>query len=107
MGVLIERIPDRGPEPQSAALERHAEALFASTLQPSDRPSAEQVHRAVATTLQRLGMAGCTARLAGEFGDHPELAAIRMTWALSTIHRDYLISHSVRTPAPPALALAG
>jgi hypothetical protein len=55
------------------------------TLQTSDHPSAEQVRRAVATTLQRLGAAGCAARLAGEFDDHPELAAMRMTWALATV----------------------
>ena len=32
-----------------------AEALFASTLQPSGSPSCEQVRRVVATTLRRLG----------------------------------------------------
>jgi hypothetical protein len=85
MGVLIERTPDRGPDPQSATLKRHAEALFASTVQASEHPSAEQVRRAVTTTLERLGTAGCAARLAGEFGDHPELAATRMTWALARI----------------------
>ena len=47
-----------------------AEALFASTLQPSGSTSPDQVRAAVATTLRRLGSSGCAARMAGEFGDH-------------------------------------
>ena len=104
MGVLTARTPDRGPDPQGTALKVHAEALFASNLQASDRPSAEQIGEAVETTLQRLGTAGCAARLAGEFGDHPELAAARMAWALATIRNDYRTPDSRR---PLALALAG
>lgn len=107
MGVLIERTPDRGPDPQSATLKRHAEALFASTLQASDHPSAEQVRRAVTTMLERLGTAGCADRLAGEFGDHPELAAARMTWALATIRGNRLTPESALDSAPRLLALAG
>jgi hypothetical protein len=63
-----------------------AEALFVSTLQPSGSPSPEQVRRAVATTLRRLGARGCAAEVAGEFGDHPDTAVARMSWALATIH---------------------
>src|SRR5207248_243923 len=62
-----------------------AEAQFASTLQSSEAPSPEQVRRAVATTMRRLGIRGCAEYLAGEFGDHPDTAAARMTWALATI----------------------
>jgi hypothetical protein len=62
-----------------------AEALFASTVQPSGSISPDQVRRAVATTLQRLGVRGCAARVAGEFGDHPDTAVARMGWALATI----------------------
>jgi hypothetical protein len=102
MGVLIER--DRRPDPPSVAHRRRAAALFASTLQASEHPSAEQVRGAVATTLRRLGTAGCSARVAGEFGDHPELAAARMAWALATIRNDYRTPDSLPTPA---LALAG
>ena len=61
-----------------------AEALFASTLQSSESPSADQVRRAVSATLRRLGATGCAALLAGEFGEHPDIAAARMTWALQT-----------------------
>ena len=66
-----------------------AEALFASALQPSGSPPAEQVRRVVATTLRRLGSSGCAARTAAEFGDHPETAAARMRWALATIRAIY------------------
>jgi hypothetical protein len=63
-----------------------AEALFVSTLQPSGSPSPDQIRRAVATTLQRLGLRGCAAQVAGEFGDHPDTAVARMGWALATIN---------------------
>jgi hypothetical protein len=106
MGLLIERTPDRRPEPPSTPLKLRAAALFTSALQASEHPSDEQVHWAVATTLQRLGTAGCAARLAGEFGDHPELAAARMAWALATIRGAYQTPDSVPMPAPRALALA-
>jgi hypothetical protein len=52
----------------------HAEALFASTLQPSGPPSSEQVRRVIVTTLRRLGTGGCAARRVAEFGDHPDTA---------------------------------
>jgi hypothetical protein len=107
MGVLIGRIPDGGPDPRSTALKLRAEALFASTIQASEHPSAQQVRSAVATTLRRFGTAGCASRLAGEFGDHPDLAATRMAWALATIRSDYLTSDPAVSPAPGALALAG
>ena len=77
---------------------------WGGTLQASEHPSAEQVRGAVATTLRRLGTAGCSARLAAEFGDHPELAAARMAWALATIRDDYRTPDSL---PPLALALAG
>jgi hypothetical protein len=66
-----------------------AEALFASTLQPSESPSPHQVQRAVAGTLRRLGVGGCAAHLAGEVGDHPTTAAARMRWALALVHAAY------------------
>ena len=66
-----------------------AEALFASTLQPSRSSSCEQVRRVVETTLRRLGTTGCAARTADEFGDHPDAAAARMRWALATIRAVY------------------
>ena len=66
-----------------------AEALFVSTLQGSERPEVEQVHEAVATTLRRLGIRGCAACVAAEFGDHPETAVARMKWALDVVRAAY------------------
>ena len=76
-----------------------AEALFVSTLQPSGSPSPDQIRRAVATTLQRLGVSGCAAQVAGEFGDHPDTAVARMSWALATINTVY--------PAPSMTPASG
>ena len=59
--------------------------MFVSTLQRSDGPAAEQVRRAVATTLRQRGIRGCAAQVAGEFGDHPETAVTRMRWAIETM----------------------
>ena len=58
-----------------------ADALFASTLQRSDGPSAGQVRKAVAAALRAYGRRGCAERVAQEFGDHPETAVARMRWA--------------------------
>ncbi|MGC9670446.1 hypothetical protein ACNTMW_28365 [Planosporangium sp. 12N6] len=74
-----------------------AEALFTSPLQSSDQPAADEVLRAVAATLRRFGMRGCAARVAAEFGEHPEIAVPRMTWALEMIRTVY------PTPAKPAV----
>jgi hypothetical protein len=76
-----------------------AEALFASALQPSASPRPDQVRRAVAATLRRLGVHGCAAQLAAEFGDHPDAAAARMSWALTSIR--------AVSQAPPRTAAAG
>jgi hypothetical protein len=63
-----------------------AEALFVSSVQPSDRPSQADVDRAVRHSLQLFGgVAGCAAACAGEYGEHPEQAAHRMQWAVSMV----------------------
>jgi hypothetical protein len=58
-----------------------ADALFASTLQRSDEPTALQVERAIAAATRTFGDVGCAARVAQEYGEHPETAASRMQWA--------------------------
>jgi hypothetical protein len=58
-----------------------ADALFASALQISDEPSAMQVKRAIDAATSALGDLGCAARVAQEFGEHPETAVTRMRWA--------------------------
>lgn len=62
-----------------------ADALFASTLQCSDEPSAWQVRQAIAVAVAAHGSRGCTARVAQTFGEHPEAAVTRMRWALTTV----------------------
>jgi hypothetical protein len=65
------------------------EALFVSSLQPSEAPALDQVRDGVATAVRRLGSAGCAAEMAREFGDHPDTAAARMAWAMATVRSVY------------------
>ena len=69
----------------STATDLLAEALFASDLQPSQSAGTETVHAAVTSTLLRRGGDGCAAAVATEFGDHPDTAVRRMTWARHTL----------------------
>jgi hypothetical protein len=62
-----------------------AEAVFTSLLQPSDSPTAAQVRNAISATLGRCGPAGCADCVAGEYGDHPETAVVRMRWARALV----------------------
>jgi len=62
-----------------------AEALFVSTVQESEAPGGDRVRDAVTATLGRIGELGCAVQVAGEFGEHPECAAARMGWAISTV----------------------
>ena len=62
------------------------QALFASTLQPSDAPAAHVVAEAISLTVQQIGTDGCAGRMAQEFGDHPEAATERMRWARSLLN---------------------
>jgi hypothetical protein len=65
-----------------------AQALFASSLQPSDRPTIEQAAAAVHDSLHRhRGYAGCASVCATEYGDHPDTAPARMRWALALAQR--------------------
>jgi hypothetical protein len=58
-----------------------ADALFASALQRSDKPSPGQVRQAIAAAVVAYGSSGCAARVAQAFGEHPETAVARMRWA--------------------------
>ena len=67
-----------------------ADALFASALQRSDEPGAAQVDQAIAAAVRAYGTCGCAARVAQEYGEHPETAAARMRWdrtAVATLER--------------------
>lgn len=79
-----------------------AEALFASVLQRSDRPSPGQVRKAVAAAKRAYGGGrGCAELVAQEFGDHPEAAVERMRWARAVVDEAFAARqgpghHSVR-----------
>lgn len=73
----------------STATDLLAEALFASDLQPSQTACAETVRAAVTLTLLRHGSDGCAAAVATEFGEHPDTAVQRMTWARQTLTTAY------------------
>jgi hypothetical protein len=62
-----------------------SEALFVSMLQRSDNPKAGQVQQAIARAVRQFGSRGCAARVAQEFGDHPEIAVARMRWARQVV----------------------
>jgi hypothetical protein len=76
-----------------------ADALFASMLQRSDEPTAGQIRQAVAAAVRAYGSRGCAARVAQEFGDHPDTAFARMRWARGVV--------SEVLAAPPGLAQDG
>jgi hypothetical protein len=67
-------------------LATQAEALFVSSLQPSDQPTLDQVVAAIAVNLQERGVTGCADVLSAEYGAHPDEAAHRMRWALSLVN---------------------
>jgi hypothetical protein len=66
------------------------EALFASGLQRSDAPAPEALAEVISRTVRNFGIAGCAARMAQEFGDHPEAAATRMRWIRQLIGETYV-----------------
>lgn len=72
-----------------AAIAVRTDALFASTLQRTDEPSATQVRQAVAAAIRQFGGRGCAGRVAQEFGDHPDIAAHRMKWVRRVIAATY------------------
>ena len=83
------------------------DALFASALQRSDEPSALQVRQAIAAATRDFGGLGCAARVAQEYGEHPETAVTRMRWARTAVAGAYggsadhgRATGSARCPAP-------
>jgi len=65
------------------------EALFASDLQSSQRPAPRQIRRAILDMIMNFGARYCLARVAQEFGDHPETAVDRMRWAREAVAEAY------------------
>jgi hypothetical protein len=77
-----------------------ADALFASALQRSDDPSAEQVQQAIAAAVRAFGTRGCAARVARAYGEHPETAAPRMRWARAVVAAASGGAHPAPMPRP-------
>jgi len=61
----------RSTTPHLSISTARADALFVSALQRSEEPSA----------IRAFGARGCAARVAQEYGEHPETAVPRMRWA--------------------------
>jgi hypothetical protein len=66
-----------------------AEALFVSLVQRSDPYSEVVVRDAIRQCVRRHGSRGCAALVAHEYGEHPDVAVGRMSWALDTVHEAF------------------
>ena len=66
-----------------------AEALFVSDVQRSEHATMDEVRAAIRTTSCRYGTSSVAALVANEFGDHPETAVGRMSWALGLVRDAY------------------
>ena len=62
-----------------------AEALFTSTLQRSEHPGPALIRDTVQAQVFHVGERECSARVAQEFGEHPEAACCRMVWAREAV----------------------
>jgi hypothetical protein len=76
------------------------EALFASTLQRCDDVDPDTVRTVIMQVLRELGTSGCAARVAQEFGDHPDTALTRMHWARGVVARLYRRDGGPQSEAP-------
>ena len=67
-----------------------AEALFTSQLATGSQPAYDVVDEAIRIAVRAHGgVRGCAADVAGEYGDHPELAVPRMRWARGVVEHLY------------------
>jgi hypothetical protein len=63
-----------------------AAALFVSDVSVHDHLTGDQVDAVIRRSVHRHGgTRGCAADVAAAYGDHPELAAPRMRWALDVL----------------------
>jgi hypothetical protein len=76
------------------------EALFASSLQPSDAPAADVIAAAINSAVQGLGLHGCAGVMAQEFGDHPDTAVQRMRWVRHLVHAADGDDRTLARPSP-------
>ncbi|MDT4925223.1 MAG: hypothetical protein QOG01_2936 [Pseudonocardiales bacterium] len=64
-------------------------ALFVSVQQRADLIGGEAVREAINRAISEFGMNGCTARVAEEFGDHPDTAVARMRFVRAVIEQTF------------------
>ncbi len=62
-----------------------AEALFVSPLQTGAVVTRAQADAAIRRAVATYHVRGCAVAVAGEYGEHPELAVPRMRWAADTV----------------------
>jgi hypothetical protein len=86
-----------------------ADALFVSALQRSDEPGTTQIRQAIAATIRVYGTQGCAARVAQEYGEHPETAVLRMRWVRALVegHGEVTAAGVAERPGRRALASVG
>jgi hypothetical protein len=83
-----------------------ADALFASAMQRSDKPSAAQIRQAITAAVRAFGGPDCAARVAQAYGDHPEIAVTRMRWARTAAAAAFDSSRPEAAPQMPAHYIA-
>jgi hypothetical protein len=71
-----------------------AEALFVSDVQRSERRTCAELRAAIQNMVRRHGTRGCAALVAQAFGEYPEIAAGRMSWALDAVRAAYAQDHA-------------
>jgi hypothetical protein len=81
-------------------------ALFASTLQRSDEPSAAQVRQAITAAIRAFGARGCAAQVAQAYGEHPETAVLRMRWVRVAVTGAFCGVRPESGPAPGRVSAA-
>jgi hypothetical protein len=80
-----------------------AEALFTSLLSSASLPRPADVADAIRGAVRAHGgTRGCAVEVAGEFGDHPDTAALRMRWALQVVESTYTFSRGRSGTTPLA-----
>jgi hypothetical protein len=75
------------------------EALFASSMQRCDDAELDSVRTVITRAVRELGIRGCAAQVAQEFGDHPDMAVLRMCWARGVVALLYGLDDDSTDPA--------
>jgi uncharacterized membrane protein len=88
---------------EATALAELAEALFCSSLQPSDLPTAEEIRQAVTASLRAYdyNIIECACRMAEGYGECPEAACVRMRWCRAAVGAAYEFTAPRTTSATP------